>query len=615
MADNIINYQININGNATANLNQINKVFKKVSDSAGNSTGKLERFGNTALMLNALTSTVQNISSAFQTLVGPSLEVEQRQVSLVTLFNGNAKAASDLTKQIKSTAAANVYGAGTMLESQKQMMAFGISSDKAFKSLTDIGDIALGDKNKMSSLSLAFAQCTSTGKLMGQDLLQMINAGFNPLEEISRKTGKSIGELKDEMSRGAISADMVAQAFHSATEEGGKFYKGAENASHTTAAKIAAVKNKIDEMKVSLFNATGGATAYVAEIGSLVTPVAQLLPLIKGLGSSFMWLGGKWGGFIKSFKSGIIGLIMNLQITSFSAIYTGGAFKVMEAAGKSACRGISTAIKSIPIVGWIAAAIAAVITVVTLLWQKCEGFRELVMGIWEVIKAVFSGLWDMVVQNVTGIYEIFASLGNSIGEVFSSIGGFFISVWNTVSGAVSSFFNWIGAKLGSVGQWIKNKIITPVSDFFSNTWNFIKGMLDSIIQRIGRIFNPIIQLWNKLTGKVVSTYNKGAAKGKESWENDNKGSRTGSTGGIKPARIPGVNSGGMSRGGSKPSAKTTQTAQAAVTGGTRSSTVNIRIDDMIKQVIFNGNTSENREEIQRTFAETLNRVLGMAQTA
>lgn len=87
-----------------------------------------------------------------------------------------------------------------------------------------LGDIAMGDRNKLNSLTLAFSQMTASGRLMGQDLLQMINAGFNPLSEISRKTGKSIGVLKEEMEKGKISAEMVTQAFYSATQAGGQFH-------------------------------------------------------------------------------------------------------------------------------------------------------------------------------------------------------------------------------------------------------------------------------------------------------------------------------------------------------------------------------------------------------
>ena len=79
-------------------------------------------------------------------------------------------------------------------------------------------------KNKLSSLTLAFSQVQSTGRLMGQDLLQMIGQGFNPLQIISEKTGRSMADLKKDMENGAISADMVTEAFKIATSEGGRFF-------------------------------------------------------------------------------------------------------------------------------------------------------------------------------------------------------------------------------------------------------------------------------------------------------------------------------------------------------------------------------------------------------
>ena len=76
------------------------------------------------------------------------------------------------------------------------MMSFGLSADFAFQILQNIGDIALGDEEKMKSLALAFSHATASRKLMGQDLNQMTNAGFNPFEVISEKTGKSIAQSR-----------------------------------------------------------------------------------------------------------------------------------------------------------------------------------------------------------------------------------------------------------------------------------------------------------------------------------------------------------------------------------------------------------------------------------
>ena len=80
------------------------------------------------------------------------------------------------------------------------LLGFGISAEKIMPILRQLGDVSMGNAERFKSLSLAFAQATSAGKLQGQDLLQMINAGFNPLNEIAKKTGKSISQLKDDMS-------------------------------------------------------------------------------------------------------------------------------------------------------------------------------------------------------------------------------------------------------------------------------------------------------------------------------------------------------------------------------------------------------------------------------
>ena len=103
-----------------------------------------------------------------------------------------------------------------------------------------------------SKAHLAFAQVSSAGKLQGQDLLQMINAGFNPLQEISRTTGKSMASLKEQMSQGGITAKMVEQAFKSATAEGGMFNGMMEKQSQTLAGKwstlVGKFQSKITEL-------------------------------------------------------------------------------------------------------------------------------------------------------------------------------------------------------------------------------------------------------------------------------------------------------------------------------------------------------------------------------
>lgn len=169
--------------------------------------------------------------------VAYNASMEQYTTSFTTMLGDQAKA-QQLVNDLKVTAAKTPFGMEDLAKNTQTLMAFGMSADEAKLRLGQLGDISQGDAQKLESLTLAFAQVSSAGKLSGQDLLQMINAGFNPLQEMSKKTGKSVGELKEEMEKGAISADMVADAFASATAEGGQFYGAMEAQSKTFSGQV-----------------------------------------------------------------------------------------------------------------------------------------------------------------------------------------------------------------------------------------------------------------------------------------------------------------------------------------------------------------------------------------
>ena len=238
----IFDYQFNVGGNFTATMegmiDNIGKFNAKIKD-CNNWVGKVS---NTLATFDMASNYVEKLSGVFSGLTEAGSAAELQLMNLKTLFGGNADAAADMYERISDYGKVTPYDKAGLLEAQRTMMSFGLSGEAAFSTLKQIGDIAMGDSQKMQSLALAFAQMSSTGKLTGQDLMQMINAGFNPLNEISKQTGKSVGELKEEMSNGAISANMVSEAFRSATSEGGLFYGAIEAASNTTAGKMASIQ-------------------------------------------------------------------------------------------------------------------------------------------------------------------------------------------------------------------------------------------------------------------------------------------------------------------------------------------------------------------------------------
>lgn len=207
-------------------------------------------------------------------------EIESLEVSFKTLLGDEEKAVS-LMSDIRKFAAQTPMQMDDLAAGAQTLLAFNIEAEKVMPILRALGDVSMGDSQKFQSLTLAFSQMSSTGRLMGQDLMQMVNAGFNPLAQISEKTGKSIGELKEEMSKGKISVDMVTQAFMDATSEGGKFYGMLEKQSHGIQGSFSNLQGavqdmlneigeKVQEPVVSAFNALQGLVQNYEKVGKVI---------------------------------------------------------------------------------------------------------------------------------------------------------------------------------------------------------------------------------------------------------------------------------------------------------------------------------------------------------
>lgn len=192
-------------------------------------------------------------------------EFQSMQTAIETMVGKDM--AGQLIPQIKELAKISPLTMSDMVGAEKMMLGFNIQAEDTIKYLKAISDVSMGNTQKFNSMTLAFSQMSAAGKLMGQDLNQMINAGFNPLQIMSEKTGKSIATLKDEMSKGAVSAEMVQQAFIDATSAGGKFYNMSENASKTINGQLSMMQDALD----SVFNELGTKSESVIMDGIQMT--------------------------------------------------------------------------------------------------------------------------------------------------------------------------------------------------------------------------------------------------------------------------------------------------------------------------------------------------------
>ena len=177
--------------------------------------------------------------------------IEELEVSFSTLLGSQAQA-NALLQEIREYGEVTPYDTEGLSQAARLMLSYGMATNKVMPTLRMLGDIAMGDKEKLQSLTLAFSQMSASGRVCKQDLNQMVNAGFNPLQIIAEQTGKSLGELNDEVSAGKISVNQIEQAFISATSEGGKFHGMVDNMSNTLSGKIAQMSDSWDNLKASI---------------------------------------------------------------------------------------------------------------------------------------------------------------------------------------------------------------------------------------------------------------------------------------------------------------------------------------------------------------------------
>lgn len=210
-------------------------------------------------------------------------EFQEIETSLEVLLGSEEKAAK-LMGEVKEFAKVSPLDLKSTAAATQMMLGFNIEAEKVPRYLQAIGDISMGNTQRFNSLTLAFSQMSATGKLMGQDLNQMINAGFNPLQIMADKTGKSIATLKEEMSKGAITSQMVQQAFIDATDAGGKFYQMSEKASKTINGQISMLQDALDAMFNSLGEQSEGVMLGAIETTtSLVENYETVGKVIAGL--------------------------------------------------------------------------------------------------------------------------------------------------------------------------------------------------------------------------------------------------------------------------------------------------------------------------------------------
>jgi|GEM_PF-3595516 len=433
---------------ATKSLDKLNDGMDQAKESAVGLNGLLAALGGAAVL------------SVFKNLAGTAIKTaaafEQTAISFEVML-GSAEEAQKLLTQIEDFSLVTPFTPKALEENAKTMLNFGLAADSIMPSLQMLGDISGGNVDKLNRLTLAFSQVSSQGRLMGQDLLQMINAGFNPLLFLSEKTGKSMATLKKEMSAGKIAFEDVAEAMAIATGEGGKF-------------------NNMMEKQSKTWN--GLMSTMEGFKGQIFKQIGQI--------------------FIKWFKP-ILEWIVKITQALVQFFKTERGFAIMEIAiiALSVAVGIIlvAAFKAAAIAAWVFVApllilfakILLVVAIITVLILIIEDLYVALTGGESVLKDIYNWFVKMdailakkLTKAIDWVISKFWKFINTIKSIGLDIANFFMEPINAVIDLFNRFVDFISG--------IPGRVIGFFKSLGTAIFNFFEGLLpDWAIRILNRV--------------------------------------------------------------------------------------------------------------------------------
>lgn len=498
-------------------------------------------------------------------------QAEQTSVAFNTLV-GNEEKAAKVLQDINNLAAKTPYSNLDFVDNAKMMLSFGVEADKVNGYLKQLGDIASGDKNKLSGLSLVLGQVASANKLSGQDNLQFINQGFNPLKELQKMTGKTYAELQDMMSKGQIGFDAVAAAIRHATSEEGAFYQMSEKQSQTFSGKLSTLVGNIQMKAAELFQYIKPLLLDLVDLFDAMVP-----PIATALGAIFSVIAGVIR-FIVDWKTelGLLAGVVAVGTIAFNlhTIAIGvmvGAVKVVTAVTK-AWEGVqwllNAALNANPI-GIVITAIAALMAAVVYCWNKFAGFRAFILTMWGTMK----GFGNIIKEYVIDRLETLLSGIGKVGEAFAKLfNGDFKGAWSSAVDGV--------------------KDITGVTSG-----------------------EKVLKATKELAGGVAAEYDKNyryesQRQQPKNIQKDAAIATPGTTGSAEDVVFNAASSSKSSKG--KKSGKGNKTAEALATGGTRNTSITMNIGKFFDNINVTMADKTDTAELERIVLQSMNRALAVA---
>ncbi len=451
------------------------------------------------LASSAIKVAVSTVVDGAKKMVSAGLEYNQAMEGYVTNFTtmlgGSSEAANGMVGSLQKLASATPLAMSDLAGGAQTLLAFGVASDDVSGTLQRLGDISLGNADKMQSLARAYGKATAQGKLTGETVQMMIDAGWNPLIDICDQTGESMEDVQKRMAAGSISAEELTQAVNHATDAGGKFAGGMEAASKTVAGLTSTLQDNVNAMLGELMQPVSDAMLSTL-LPTAIDAVDQLTTAFEDEGiDGFSRVAGS---LIASLSAQLVSYApqaIPAALSFIGALVTGLLSALPDLTG-TAIELVGALLLGIAdqLPGIITAAMSALLGIVGEITSP-ESITLLIQAAMQLMLALARGLIAAIPQLIDAVPGIITNLVESFYAMLPEIIGVGIEIVIALaSGLVSNAGHIIAA--------VPRLVETIVRGFLANVksyWDIGKSIVDGI--RKG-----ITEQWQRLKADVSNLF-------------------------------------------------------------------------------------------------------------
>lgn len=451
------------------------------------------------LASSAIKAAVSTVVDGAKKMVSAGLEYNQAMEGYVTNFTtmlgGSSEAANGMVGSLQKLASATPLAMSDLAGGAQTLLAFGVASDDVSGTLQRLGDISLGNADKMQSLARAYGKATAQGKLTGETVQMMIDAGWNPLIDICDQTGESMEDVQKRMAAGSISAEELTQAVNHATDAGGKFAGGMEAASKTVAGLTSTLQDNVNAMLGKLMQPVSDAMLSTL-LPTAIDAVDQLTMAFEDEGI---------GGFSRVAGSLIASL--SAQLVSYApqaipaalafigALVTGLLLATPDLTG-TAIELVGALLLGIAdqLPGIITAAMSALLGIVGKITSP-ESITLLIQAAMQLMLALARGLIAAIPQLIDAVPGIITNLVESFYAMLPEIIGVGIEIVIALASGLVSNAGHITAAVPRLVETIVRGFLAAVKSY----WDIGKSIVDGIRQ-------GITEQWQRLKSDVSNLF-------------------------------------------------------------------------------------------------------------